>query len=246
MELILIYSARMFGMSMVMMPVMTNGLNQLPARYNPHGTAMNSTVQQVSGAIGSALMVTIMSNRAKTHATDLAASAMKHLTGTPTPAELAEMKQQIAMKAMLGGINDAFLVSAGIASIALVLAFFMKRSKQAEDLMEQQVVHQIRAVESKSGKIERGGEFDHTDQAAINASKESHSFSGTKRQQQGADDEFRQALKGFLKKSQSANDDELFKDTEYRKALQMFTDNNKEEVGDKKYRETLKTLQQKK
>ncbi|MFD0829243.1 DHA2 family efflux MFS transporter permease subunit [Neobacillus sp. M.A.Huq-85] len=130
-ELILIYSARMFGMSMVMMPVMTNGLNQLPAHQYPHGTAMNSTLQQVSGAIGSALLVTIMSNRTKTHATDLAASAMKHLTGKPTPEALAEMKHQIAMKAMLEGINDSFLVSVGIASIALILAFFIKRVKPA-------------------------------------------------------------------------------------------------------------------
>ncbi len=135
-ELILIYSARMFGMSMVMMPVMTNGLNQLPARFYPHGTAMNNTMQQVSGAIGSALLVTIMSNRTKTHAKDLAADAMKHLTGQPTPQMLAEMKQQITMKAMLEGINDAFLVSVGIACIALVLAFLIKRSKQGEDVGE--------------------------------------------------------------------------------------------------------------
>lgn len=131
-QLILIYSARMFGMSMVMMPVMTNGLNQLPVQYYPHGTAMNNTMQQVSGAIGSALLVTIMSNRAKTHAQDLAAGAMKHLTGQPTPQVIAELKQHIAMKAMLEGINDAFLVSVIIASVALILAFFIKRSKQAE------------------------------------------------------------------------------------------------------------------
>ncbi|MBT2658339.1 multidrug efflux MFS transporter [Bacillus sp. ISL-18] len=132
-ELMLIYSARMFGMSMVMMPVMTNGLNQLPARYYPHGTAMNNTLQQVSGAIGSALLITIMSNRTKTHATELADSAMKHVTGKPTAEMVAQMKQQIGMKAMLEGINDAFLVSVGIALIALVLAFFIKRAKQAED-----------------------------------------------------------------------------------------------------------------
>ncbi|HEY2421923.1 MAG TPA: MDR family MFS transporter, partial [Neobacillus sp.] len=137
-QLILLYSARMFGMSMVMMPVMTNGLNQLPARFYPHGTAMNNTLQQVSGAIGSALLITIMTNRTKTHATDLAASAMKHLTGNPTPAVIAEMKQQVAMKAMLEGINDSFLVSVGIACIALVLAFFIKRVKQAEDPAEDQ------------------------------------------------------------------------------------------------------------
>lgn len=132
-ELMLIYSARMFGMSMVMMPVMTNGLNQLPARYYPHGTAMNNTLQQVSGAIGSALLITIMSNRTKTHATELADSAMKHVTGKPTAEMVAQMKEQIAMKAMLEGINDSFLVSVGIALIALVLAFFIKRAKQAED-----------------------------------------------------------------------------------------------------------------
>ncbi|MDP4087031.1 MAG: DHA2 family efflux MFS transporter permease subunit [Bacillota bacterium] len=135
-QLILIYSARMFGMSMVMMPVMTNGLNQLPARFYPHGTAMNNTLQQVSGAIGSALLVTIMTDRTKTHATDIAASAMKHLTGKPTPEMIATMKQQIAMKAMLEGINDSFLVSVGIASIALILAFFIKRAKQAADPSE--------------------------------------------------------------------------------------------------------------
>ena len=40
-------------MAMVMMPLMTNGLNQLPTRLNPHGTAVNNTAQQVSGSIGS-------------------------------------------------------------------------------------------------------------------------------------------------------------------------------------------------
>ncbi|MDV2888282.1 MFS transporter, partial [Alkalihalophilus pseudofirmus] len=54
-HLIILYSVRMMGMSMVMMPVSTNGLNQLPARFYPHGTAMNNTLNQVAGAIGTAL-----------------------------------------------------------------------------------------------------------------------------------------------------------------------------------------------
>ena len=41
--IMMLYTVRMFGISMVMMPVMTNGLNQLPMVSNPHGTAMNST-----------------------------------------------------------------------------------------------------------------------------------------------------------------------------------------------------------
>lgn len=131
--LIIMYTFRMFGMSMVMMPVMTNGMNSLPARLNPHGTAMNSTLSQVSGAIGSALLVTVMTSRAKTHAEDLAAKAMSKLSGQPDPAAIKQMKEQIMAKATLEGINDAFLVSFFIALFALLLAFFVKRAKLAEE-----------------------------------------------------------------------------------------------------------------
>lgn len=137
-HLIILYSVRMFGMSLVMMPVSTNGLNQLPKRFYPHGTAMNNTLQQVSGAIGTALLVTIMSNRAKTHATELGKEAMKGITKPLSPEAMAQMKQEIMMKATLEGINDAFFVTVFIAGLALVLAFFIKRVKQAEDPMEKQ------------------------------------------------------------------------------------------------------------
>lgn len=43
------------------------------------------------------------------------------------------MQQQIAMQAMLHGINDAFYVTVFLSAIALVLAFFIKRATQAED-----------------------------------------------------------------------------------------------------------------
>ncbi|MCM3121547.1 MULTISPECIES: DHA2 family efflux MFS transporter permease subunit [unclassified Mesobacillus] len=135
-QLIILYTVRMFGMSMVNMPVSTNGLNQLPAKYYPHGTAMNNTMQQVSGAIGTALLVTVMSTRAKSYGTELAANAFKQAAAAGkavTPAAKAEMEQQIAMQAMLHGINDAFYVTVFLSALALVLAFFIKRATQAED-----------------------------------------------------------------------------------------------------------------
>lgn len=132
-HLLMIYTVRSIGMSMVMMPVSTNGLNQLPQRLYPHGTAMNNTLNQVAGAIGTALLVTIMSSRTKTHATELANEAMKNVVGNPAGAALAEMKQQIGMEAMLAGINDAFLVATGITVVALILAFFIKRATPVED-----------------------------------------------------------------------------------------------------------------
>ncbi|MDQ1145790.1 EmrB/QacA subfamily drug resistance transporter [Bacillus sp. SORGH_AS 510] len=137
-HLIFLYTFRMFGMSMVNMPVTTNGLNQLPARFYPHGTAMNSTMQQVSGAIGTALLVTVMTTRAKTHATELVAAAKAKMISNPPTTAITEamklkMQHDIQMKAMLEGINDAFYVSVFIAGLALVLALFIKRAKQAED-----------------------------------------------------------------------------------------------------------------
>ncbi|MEH7275114.1 MFS transporter, partial [Neobacillus vireti] len=140
MHLLLLFTLRMFGMSMVMMPVSTNGLNQLPARFYPHGTAMNNTLQQVSGAIGTALLVTIMSNRTESRAIELGESARSALTEQPTQAALAEMQQQIMMQAMLDGINFAFFVSTFIAALALFLAFFMKRVTQASDKMDENPV----------------------------------------------------------------------------------------------------------
>lgn len=122
-----VYTLRMFGMSMVMMPVMTNGLNQLPPAMNPHGTAMNNTLQQVSGAVGSALLVTLMQNRTESEAEQLAESA------AGDPAAMAN----IANEAMLHGINFSFTVSVFIAAVALVLAFFMKRVTPASQLSKQ-------------------------------------------------------------------------------------------------------------
>jgi EmrB/QacA subfamily drug resistance transporter len=138
--LMILNAVRMFGMSMVMMPVSTNGLNQLPRRFYPHGTAMNNTLNQVSGAIGTALLVTVMSTRTETHATEMADDAMKNATATaqPTEAALAEMQQQITMKAMLEGINDAFFIATFIAALAFILAFFIRRATPAEDPIEEQ------------------------------------------------------------------------------------------------------------
>lgn len=131
-HLVILNTVRSLGMSMVMMPVSTNGLNQLPARFYPHGTAMNNTSQQVSGAIGTAFLVTMMTNRQAAYTSELTAEAMRNSTG-----QLSEAQElQIAAEAMLGGINDAFLISAFLAGTALVLACFIKRAKQEKEMPE--------------------------------------------------------------------------------------------------------------
>ncbi|WP_099351637.1 MDR family MFS transporter [Fredinandcohnia onubensis] len=114
------YTLRMLGMSMVMMPIMTNGLNQLPARFYPHGTAINNTAQQVSGSIGTAVLVTVMNSVAKSEGENLIANV--------DPTTLTESTQAlIGQQALLAGINYSFLVALGINIVALILALFIKR-----------------------------------------------------------------------------------------------------------------------
>ncbi|WP_144462328.1 DHA2 family efflux MFS transporter permease subunit [Siminovitchia fortis] len=122
-HIMFLYTIRMFGMSLVMMPVMTNGLNQLPMSANPHGTAMNNTLQQISGAIGTAVLITIMNKRMETSGAELAEKAAASGNAPATPEALKELSQQ----AMLDGITHTFLISTYIAAVALVLAMFMKR-----------------------------------------------------------------------------------------------------------------------
>ncbi len=131
-SLVVLYSIRMLGMSMVMMPVVTNGMNSLPARLNPHGTAINNTLNQVSAAIGSALLVSVMSSRAKHHAEVMTEKAMSRLTEQPDAQTLATMKAEIASQSTLNGINDAFFIAFFIAILALILAFFIKKPKRAD------------------------------------------------------------------------------------------------------------------
>jgi hypothetical protein len=68
-----------------------------------------------------------MSHRQETFSAQLTSEAMRN--GQPTEAIL----NQIEMAALAEGVNFAFLLSAILLLIALVLAFFMKRATQVED-----------------------------------------------------------------------------------------------------------------
>ncbi|WP_332651407.1 DHA2 family efflux MFS transporter permease subunit [Lysinibacillus sp. 54212] len=126
--IITIYTVRMFGMSMVMMPIMTNGLNQLPTRLNPHGTAINNTIQQVAGALGTAVFVTIMNTVALNKGKDLMAGI--------DPAMLTEAKiNEIKQLALLDGIQFTFLIATGVTVVALILSLFLKRANLSPETL---------------------------------------------------------------------------------------------------------------
>ncbi|AIY04730.1 multidrug resistance protein [Planococcus sp. PAMC 21323] len=131
-NIMMIYTLRMFGISMVMMPVMTNGLNTLPIKAYPHGTAINNTLQQVAGAVGSAFLITIMNTRTSATAKDLAANGI-------APEDITNL-------AMLDGINFSFFVSTFIALVSLVLALFIKKPVRPVTEAEKEIVYRRKEV----------------------------------------------------------------------------------------------------
>ncbi|WP_374055891.1 MDR family MFS transporter [Rossellomorea sp. FM04394] len=114
-----IYCLRMFGLSLAMMPVMTNGLNQIPVEWSAHGSAMANTFQQISGSIGTAILITIMTMSSKGYTPEGPSGDGSHMIG--------EM-------AMVHGYNQAFLFASFLAIGALVLSLFLKKgaSEQTE------------------------------------------------------------------------------------------------------------------
>lgn len=105
--LTVVFAIRMFGMSMVMMPVTTAGLNVLPLKLIPHGTAMNNTMRQVAASIGTAVLITVMTTAALDSGPSASTSDLVH------------------------GVNVAFWVSTGISLFAVILSFFIKETRHS-------------------------------------------------------------------------------------------------------------------
>lgn len=126
-SIMFLYTMRMFGFSMITMPVMTNGLNQLGAHHYPHGTAMNNTLQQVSGAIGSAIFLTIMNARMtswiEAQLVDLNSAGKYPTDAASQQGVMAELTRQ----GMLEGITFSFFIAAIVTIVALILSLFIKR-----------------------------------------------------------------------------------------------------------------------
>ncbi|WP_238322870.1 DHA2 family efflux MFS transporter permease subunit [Gorillibacterium massiliense] len=119
-HMMLIYTSRSFGMSMLMMTIQTAGMNQLPRKLNAHGSAVSQTLRSISGALGTALLVTLMTNKAASHAKELIIAGHVDVTDK---AKMADISAQ----ATIFGINHSFVVATWLTVAALVLAFFIKR-----------------------------------------------------------------------------------------------------------------------
>lgn len=95
------------GLSLVMMPASTNGLNELPPELYPDGSAVMNTLQQVAGAIGTAIAVTIMS------------------------ITVANQGATAGAQAAVAGVQNAITFGLMMAIIALIISFLLQDVRKA-------------------------------------------------------------------------------------------------------------------
>src|SRR5699024_1910340 len=104
------YAIRMFGFSMVMLPVTTAGLNQLPPKLDTHRTAMNNTMRQIEASVGTAIGVTIMA----------------------TTAERSQQASSVA-HSDIHGVYIAFIVITILSFMGIFLSIFVTRTYPPTD-----------------------------------------------------------------------------------------------------------------
>ncbi len=118
-----IYAVRMIGIALGLMPVMTHTMNQLTPELNAHGSSMTNTLQQISGSIGTAGLITILSSASK---------SFKPTMSDYQGMNKQDMMHQIQLDATLHGYHAGFLFAVGITVISLLLTFLIKSKKKVK------------------------------------------------------------------------------------------------------------------
>ena len=108
------------GLAFLFTPLFTAGLGAVRPHLYSHASAIFSTVQQVAGAAGAALFITLMSARTATLAADGASAGV----------------------AAAGGVRTAFTAGAVIFLLAVVGSFFMRKPEEREDVVVKETVEE--------------------------------------------------------------------------------------------------------
>lgn len=111
--IIIFFMLLMVSMSMVTTPSQTNGINQLDPSLFPDGTAVVNSMIQTSGAIGTAVGISLLRSGETNYLSDNASS------GLSDPVLQSE--------AVISGFQHAFAFTTVVSIIAFICALFIRR-----------------------------------------------------------------------------------------------------------------------
>lgn len=117
----LMYTVRMIGVAMVLMPMTTAAMDALPKEKSADGTAVNNTARQLASSVGVALLTSVTQDVINNHKP---AASLK----ATDPIAYADK----VINASMDGFQLAFTVGLAFAVIGLVVVFFLKNKNQQE------------------------------------------------------------------------------------------------------------------
>jgi DHA2 family lincomycin resistance protein-like MFS transporter len=112
-QIIVAFMALFVGLTMVTIPAQTNALNSLPRELYADGSAGMNTLNQVAGAAGTAIAISL-----------LTAGQSSFVAGTPD----AEQGEVLA-----AGVKYAFYFITGISVVALICSLFMRKPSDVKE-----------------------------------------------------------------------------------------------------------------
>ncbi|SEP80046.1 MFS transporter, DHA2 family, lincomycin resistance protein [Lentzea xinjiangensis] len=112
-QVLALHALLMISLAATFTPIFTLGMGALPPKLYPHGSSILGTLQQVAAALGTALVVTVMSARTGQLVTEGASTA----------------------SAQLSGMRLAFVVATALAVVTIVVAAMLpnRTAKTAEE-----------------------------------------------------------------------------------------------------------------
>ena len=111
---VVIYAVRMFAVALIIMPLNTMGINALDTKNISHGTAIMNSLRIIAGAIGTAIMITIMAIVRTNYA--------NHAT--------QQSKTEIMQHATVLGVDAAFAFTTVLLIIGFVLTLMIRTQKR--------------------------------------------------------------------------------------------------------------------
>jgi hypothetical protein len=105
------------------MPVTTDGMNALPFNLMSHGTAVNNTVRQVFSSMGTAILISVLTN-----VTNNLKPGKSLLSAAPL------QYQDKFYDATLSGYHAAFAVAIVFCLLGFMITFMVKSSSKSKEV----------------------------------------------------------------------------------------------------------------
>ncbi len=112
-QIVVAFMILFFGLTMVMMPAQTNAMNVLPRELYADGSAAMNTLNQVAGAAGTAIAITLFTSGQSSYAINFPDASSQEV--------------------LAAGIKYAFYFTTGISVIGLLASFFIRKPSEVKE-----------------------------------------------------------------------------------------------------------------